>query len=317
MFSVCDRRQALLGLTAALGAGAASARPAPGADLDGVWSNGSYTLLERPKEFTRLVATEAEAAAWEAPRRALKGIHPDEYPLGQAESEFPETGPGLARIRGEIRTSWITEPADGRIPWTPQARERYGIGKPPVERFDHIEERPTDERCITSRGSFAPIMNAPDTNYFQIVQTPAHVAIVSEKNHDARIVRLGAAPPPPGVAPVWMGHATGRWHGRTLVVENRRMRFTRVRGLILTESARVVERISRSGPDELAYLFEVTDPALFTTTWRGEMAFRRADKPLYEFACHEGNYSLPSILSAARQGQQRPDNTPPRADRVN
>jgi hypothetical protein len=113
-----------------------------------------------------------------------------------------------------------------------------------------------------------------------------------------------------------MGRSVGRWEARALVVENTRMRFTRVRGLILTEGARVVERFTRAGRDELAYLFEVTDPALFTRTWRGEMTFRRVDKPLYEFACHEGNYSLPSILSAARQGRQTADNTPARSERV-
>lgn len=312
MFRVCNRRQALLGLAVIGWGGAAAARPAARPDLTGVWTNGSFTMLERPKEFTTLVVGEAEAEAWEAPRRALKGVLPTEFPLGQAEAEYPETGPGLARIRGQIRTSWITDPPDGKLPWTPEARIRYAIGKPPVERFDNIEERPTAERCLTPFGSFAPIMNSPDTNYVQIVQTPRCVAIVAEKNHDARIVKLDAAPTPPDAPPVWMGHSVGRWEGATLVVENSRMRFTRVRGLILTESARVVERFTRSGPDEITYLFEVTDPALFTRGWSGEMLFRRADDPLYEFACHEGNYSLPSMLSAARQGNQGPAVAPAR-----
>jgi hypothetical protein len=96
----------------------------------------------------------------------------------------------------------------------------------------------------------------------------------------------------------------GRWQGQTLVVETTGFRFLRVRGMILTPASRVVERFTRAGSRELSYSFEVEDPAVYTRPFRGEMVFRAADHPLYEFACHEGNYSLPSILAAARQGNQ-------------
>jgi hypothetical protein len=272
--------------------------------LDGTWTNAWYTQLERPKGFKALVATPEEAEAYEAPRRALNGMPPSKADdLGQAESEFNEGGPGLARIRGQIRSSWIVEPADGLVPWIPEVKARYGIGKPPVETFDHVEERPAEERCLTARGAFAPILNSPDTNYVQIVETPQAVAIVSEKNHDVRVVRIGEAAgwtPPGGV---WGGVATGRWEGKTLVVTNTGVRFSRVRGLILTEGSVVTERFTRTGPKELTYVFEVTDPALYTRPWTGEMVFRAAEAPMYEIACHEGNYSLRSILSAARQAE--------------
>lgn len=294
-------RWALVGLGAAL---ALPASAGPRGGLDGTWTNGWYTQLERPKEFRSLVVTPEEAEAYEAPRRQLNGMlpgKPDE--VGQAESEFNEGGPGLARIRGEIRSSWITDPADGKTPWRPEVKERYGVGKP-VEKFDHVEERPTDERCLTARGANAPILNSPDTNYIQIVEAPDHVAIVSEKNHDVRIVHLraGAAgfAPPEGV---WGGISTGRWEGKTLVVTTTQVRFTKVRGLILAPTTRVVERFTRTGRRELSYEFEVEDPNLFTQPWRGEMVFRAADAPMYEFACHEGNYSLASVLAAARQAE--------------
>lgn len=286
-------------------AGGTAATGGPRGGLDGTWTNGWYTQLERPKGFKALVATPEEAEVYEAVRRPLNGMPPSpDGEVGQAESEFNEGGPGLARIQGEIRSSWIVDPADGKIPWTEAARARYRIGQKPVERFDHVEERPTEERCLTARGANAPILNSPDTNYIQIVQTPEHVAIVSEKNHDVRIVQVGGPPPaaPPGEG-VWGGVSVGRWEGETLLVVTTHVRFTRVRGLILTPSARVTERFTRSGPKELFYAFEVEDPALYARPWRGEMVFRAAKAPMFEFACHEGNYSLTSILSAARQAE--------------
>ncbi|MBS0331353.1 MAG: hypothetical protein JSS35_01175, partial [Proteobacteria bacterium] len=190
-------------------------------DLTGVWTNAWYTHMERPKAFKSLVATPAEAEAYEAPRRAHKGelIDPKHDPLGQNESEFPDNGPGLARIKGEIRTSWITEPADGRIPWRPEMKAKL-LDPPDV--YDNVEQRDTDERCLTMSSGTAPLVNSHDGNVLQIVQAPGAVVIVGEKDHEARIVRLGdpAAPPDPREAgiPAWTGQSVGRWEGATLVV---------------------------------------------------------------------------------------------------
>ena len=291
----------------AAGAGAAGAprtSPAPPpADLTGTWTNAWYTDLQRPKDFKALVATPAEAEAYEAPRRALNGMIVDkDDELGQAASEFNDKGPGLARIRGEIRTSWITDPADGKVPFTQEAKARLRIGKEPVETYDNVEDRPTDERCLSARGAGAPILNSPDTNLIQIVQTPGDIVIVSEKNHDARVILMG---PPPAWAPRdWMGVSLGRWRGKTLVVETtgRRPGVTRVGGLSLSDRGRVVEEFTRTGPAEITYRIHVEDTTLYTRPWRAEITFRPAGR-MYEVACHEGNYSLPSILSAARQAE--------------
>ena len=296
-----------------VGARPAPAPSAPAArSLTGVWTNAWYTRLERPKALKSLVVTAEDAEAFEAPRRAMGGgIAGPEDVVGQATSEFPENGPGLARIRGEIRSSWIIDPPDGKIPWSAEARARLGLDKRPVEDFDNVEARPTEERCLTAAGAGAPILNSYDGNIVQIVQTPDSVVIVSEKNHDARIVRLGDGPRPPAAAGVfgWMGASVGRWDGATLVVETTGLRpgVTRFgNGLLLSDRSRVVERFTRTSPTEIHYLFEVEDPTLFTRPWRAEMVFRPAAGRLYEYACHEGNYSLPSILSAARQGNQDP-----------
>lgn len=311
-----DRRGMLLAAAAAwasVGAvWAGPAHPAP-ADLTGTWTNAWYTKLQRPKAFKGLVVTAAEAAAYEAPRRAHNGeLISKEDVVGQNESEFPDNGPGLARIRGEIRSSWITDPADGRIPWTDEAKAHVHIGRDSDD-YDNVEGRETDERCLTTAGGSAPIVNSHDANLIQIVQTQAWVAIVGEKNHETRIVDLARGPGAGQALGGWLGASVGHWEGPTLVVETTDFRpgLTKVSDeLKLSSHARVVERFTRTGPREISYLFEVSDPTLFTQTWRGEMVFRPAEGPLYEYACHEGNYSLPSILAAARQGNQPAPATP-------
>lgn len=312
-----DRRKALCAaaMLASLGGAAwagprSKAPPAPH-DLTGVWTNAWYTKLQRPDAFKTLVVTPAEAEAYEAPRRALNGeIVRKEDALGQDESEFPDNGPGLARIRGEIRSSWIVDPPDGKIPWTKGARERLHLDKRPPETFDNVEDRDTDERCLTTNSAGAPIINSHDANLIQIVQTRDHVAIVTEKNSEVRVVQLAAGPAqaPPGLGARY-GVSVGRWEGQTLVVETTHLRpgLTKIADeLSLSENARVTERFTRTGMAEISYLFEVDDPTLFTRPWRGEMVFRPAEGRMFEYACHEGNYSLPSILAAARQGNQPP-----------
>ena len=177
--------------------------------------------------------------------------------------------------------------------------------------YDNVENRDTDERCLTSSSGIAPILNTHDANIFEIVQTKDAVAIVGEKNHEARIVRLGGAPnepdrQEPGLGR-WNGVSVGRWEGATLVVETTRLRpgVTRLDDDVwLSDHARVTERFARSGPAEIAYLFEVEDASLFTRPWRGEMVFRKSEGRMFEYACHEGNYSLPGILKAARSADR-------------
>ncbi len=297
-----------LPLAATFAAARRVAGPANPHDLTGVWTNAWYTKMERPKAFKGLTATAAEAEAFEAPRRAHHGelLDPVHDELGQNESEFPDNGPGLARIRGEYRTSWITDPPDGRIPWTPEAAKRLYIHVEGPEVLDNVENRDTDERCLTNSTATAPLVNAHDANLIQIVQTPGAVVLVGEKNHEARIIRLDG-----GAAPVirgWTATSVGRWEGPTLVVETSGLRAGVTKlddNIYLSDQSRVVERFTRTGPKEIAYLFEVSDPSLFTRAWRGEMVLRQAEGMIYEYACHEGNYSLPTILHAARMAEKK------------
>ncbi len=301
---------ATLGAVSALAfaAGPALAAPPVATDLTGVWTHAWYTRLQRPtKAFKGVVATPYEAEAFEAPRRALRGaLVEKEDVLGQAESEFPDNGPGLARIRGEIRSAWIVDPPDGRLPWTPEGKKRVqDADKGWQGDFDNVEARDTEERCITGPGGGPPLLNTHDGNLLNIVQTKDWLAIVSEKANILRIVPIG--PGKPAAAPGdWAGTAAGHWEGRTLVVETTGLRpgLTKISDdLSLTEHAKVVERFTRTGPAEITYVFEVTDPTLFTRPWKAEMVFR-AGRRIFEYACHEGNYSLPSILAGARQSEQ-------------
>ncbi|MBS0363763.1 MAG: hypothetical protein JSR98_20515 [Proteobacteria bacterium] len=304
---------AAMATTGAARAGASK----PKADLTGTWTNAWYTRLERPKAFKGLVATPAEVEAYEAPRRGHHGelIDPVHDPIGQGESEFPDNGPGLARIDGQIRSSWLVDPPDGRLPWRPEALAKLSeaTGYSDEVHFDNVERRDIDERCLTIQGAAAPILNTHDGNILEIVQTPDWLVIVGEKAHATRIVRIARAGQAPAAEPVdpprWGGVSVGRWDGATLVVTTERWRpgFAKLDDdLYLSDKARVTERFRRA-PEGIRYDVAVDDPALFTRPWRAEMVFRKAEGRLFEYACHEGNYSLPGMLAAARTLEAKGD----------
>jgi len=278
-------------------------------DLDGLWTMASFTDLERPAGIWGLVLSPAEAEAYEAPRRALNGMLPSKPgEVGQAESEFTDRGTGLARVRGQIRSSWIVDPPDGRIPYRPEVLAKFDKHKdPPFRHFDNPEELTGPERCVASLAAGAPMVGGPDANLVQIVQTEGCVAIVVEKYHDARIVRLTEPRPAEALAPSWLGESVGRWEGPSLVVETAGFRNgVQHRGarLYLSDATQVTERFTRTAPGELLYEFTVNDPTLFTQVWRGETTFRAQSGVMYEYACHEGNYAMPGMLAGARREQQ-------------
>jgi hypothetical protein len=281
-------------------------------NLEGLWTNASYTDLERPPELKSLVISPEDARKAEAIYAATGGFDPKDIdPLDQKDSEYWETGEGLARVRGEIRTSWIVDPPDGRLPFNAETVKRfhYEKGAPHTPRgADNPEDRSVTERCVASEGGYPPNLPSPDGNYLQIVQTADHVVLLSEKYNDAHIVRMGATRHAPAAVTSWMGDAIGRWEGETLVVENTNFcaaGLSRTERLKLSPAAILVEKFTRLSPTELLYEFTVTDPTLYTQTWRAEMPFLRAKGPMYEYACHEGNYGLPNILANARRLEGR------------
>lgn len=294
------------GIAAALtlaGGGAVWAAPPP--DLSGLWTNGSLTKLERPKDLKGLVLSEAEAAAYEAKWR---GKSPEiEDDVGGADSEWWELDHGLGRVRGQARSSWIVSPADGKLPYTTAAKavnaERMTGRKGPT---NNPEERGRGDRCLPGAAAGPPMLNGVYNNHFAFLQTPGALVIHAEYFNDVRIVRLepGATHPPPGVRR-WLGDSIGRWEGGTLVIETTNFTALEVDAPDRDPAAdmTVTERLTRLGPGQLHYAFTVRNPARYVMPWQGEMVLQAAAGPMFEFACHEGNYSLTSMLSAARQAE--------------
>ena len=273
-------------------------------DLQGMWTNVSMTALERRPDTPLTFATPAEEAAFKA-RMIEAWTQAENAGLGMGVSEWhPEYD--MARIDGRLRTSWIVSPADGRLPWRSEARARHEalLAASRSDSADGPEARTPADRCLVGGfgSSGPPMINPAVAGGTQIIQTAREVAILSEMNHDVRIVRIGGRHPPPSVH-AWMGDSIGWWEGETLVVET--TNFHPQEGFVLSflrsPAARVVERFTRVGPGELRYAFEVDDPATYTEIWRAEMPFLVDKGPIYEFACHEGNYGMTNILGGARK----------------
>jgi hypothetical protein len=293
-------------------------------DLQGLWTNESQTSLERRKDFATLVVSPEAAAAFEKKKsdEHAKGVAPGDpkapaLAAGKVEDEPPQwyrAPVGLARIGGQIRSSWIVDPADGKLPYTDAARAEAKAQQQADDNvFDNPDVRPFDERCLLGTGGIAgpPISNTGSNSHLQIVQTRDAVVIVAEMVHDARIVRLGDRRHVPGAIKPWMGDSVGWWEGDTLVVETtnfnpgERWHWAEGSYLLIAETARITERFTRTGRDEILYRFEVVDPTSYTQTWRGEMPLRASPGPMYEYACHEGNYALTNILAGARAKERQ------------
>ncbi|MGE0621384.1 MAG: hypothetical protein AB7I04_17410 [Pseudomonadales bacterium] len=295
-------------------------------------------LFLTPEEAERIIA---DAAALNAERDRNRGPATEAPPVGGAPpvglgEEFLESsgagsvggynnayvdrGDDLVMVDGKFRTSIITTPANGRMPsLTPEAmkamaamrssrRSNTGTawwleldGPGP---YDDPESLGDSERCLTGFGSTGgpPMLPVMYNNLKRVVQTEDHVMILVEMVHDARIVRLGGEHAPPEVRK-WMGDSIGWWEGDTLVVDT--TNFTDSPGLFMASSdLHVVERFTRQEAGNLLYRFTVEDPNVWTEPWGGEYVWPATTDQLYEYACHEGNYAMESILKGARLLEQ-------------
>jgi len=273
-------------------------------DLQGLWSNASLTQLERPDELKRLAPTDAETKAYETAHVGKPPTDPEDT-VGGAQSEWWDWDEGLARIRGQVRSSWIVSPADGKVPYTAAAKAFHKARhmRRKVD-FDNPEGRSQDERCLSTDAIGPPLQNGGYNDNFQFVQTRDRLAIMAEYMHDVRIVRLGAAGHPPPSLRQRMGDSIGRWEGETLMIETTNFTPEEVDDPKGDPAAdmKVVERITRISPKALYYEFSVSSPAVYIQTWKGEMVFHPTKGAIYEFACHEGNYAMEGML---RGGQRQ------------
>ena len=260
-------------------------------DLSGYWEYRSTTPLERPEALAgREALTPAEEAKYLVGRHAAIGRERDL----QLNADWWQPG-GLT----DGRTPLIVDPPDGRLPArTAAGRERartLGIAIR-SRSADGPEDRERYERCIMGRT--VPLMAVSPNRLAQIFQTPDHVAILHEQNSDLRIIPLDGRPPLPARVRQWQGSSRGRWEGGTLVVETAGFNGAwTIRGA--GPNARYVERFRLAG-DTLHYEFTAHDPESFAGSWTVTFPITRAAGPVFENACHEGNYSMPLILSGAR-----------------
>lgn len=287
-------------------------------DLQGFWSNSSLTTLETPKYATAPTIKKREARRVQYHFEDL--YERDDvafYKVRSRETNFKsilgvnrgwmEPQNEFAVIDGEIRTSWITDPADGRIPYLPEVRSALLEMVPMRKLYFNPETITNNDRCLMGFGRPAgpPMLNEAYNTAYQIAQSPGHVAIWVENVHDVRMIRLGAKRLPSVMKP-WLGDSVGHWEGDTLVVKTRNMnpqqsesRSTHGRTYISPEAI-VTEYFTRVSPVEIRYKFEIDAPRSYSQIWRGEIVFNRIQGPVYEYACHEGNRSIVHQMEGAR-----------------
>lgn len=352
-------------------------------DLQGVWTNASITKLTRPAGIDTLVLTPEQARTIETKdfnnaRTAIEKLPTDQSTgapvkgkalpaVGNYNAVWVDPGSKIGVVNGELRSSWITDPPDGRIPmsdagrrklatWRPNAT-RDGVYKPDptsgpmrpksqskakpsppsvtrtatgakpfvdlveaprssdgggaVSAYLGPESRGTGERCVVMGNAGGPVMlNGLYNNNFQVVQTPDHVMIEVEMIHDARIIPIFSSKSEaqaqfrPAAMETWLGDSVGWYEADTLVIESRNFHRQQAGQVFISDTGTLTERLTRVGATDIIYEFIVEDPEVYTQTWKGQIAWRKSDDHIYEYACHEGNYGLLNILSGAREQER-------------
>ncbi|HWE52826.1 MAG TPA: hypothetical protein VG273_23735 [Bryobacteraceae bacterium] len=274
-------------------------------DLTGIWSNATRTPFERPASVDgKATLTDAEAKAWEARENErweegskVEGGRPVTIQGGAYNVLFYDNGSELMRIDGQKRTSMIIDPPDGHVPPVlPEARNR--VRRAPAVPGDY-RSLPWDTRCLTGNTPAVPMTPALYNNNYQIVQSADSILIVLEMVHDGRIVHMNAKHQPPSVRQ-WFGDSIGHWEGDTLVVETTNFTDkTRYRGS--SENLKVTERFTRVSDKAIQYRATVDDSSTWAKPWTFEEAFNAVPGPVYEYACHEGNYAMVDILAGGKE----------------
>jgi hypothetical protein len=303
--------------------------PAGQPDLEGTWATATLTPLERPPEFAgKEFLTRQEAA--EYIKRTLEESNSDRRD-GGAQADLQRNYNEAWRDRGTTvvatrRTSLIVDPPDGKIPpLTPQAQRQRaamtgGVG-PEGLRFlpaalsaarpprlpNGPEDLPLRVRCISRD---LPMIPTPNNNFLQIIQSPGYVAIFQEMMHEVRIIPLdGRSHLDPKIRG-HMGDSRGYWEGSTLVIDTANFMGTD-NAYGADEAMHLTERFTRIDPDTILYQFTVVDATAFTKPWSGEMSMTKTNERLEEYACHEGNYAMESILAGARAEEKKAESSGP------
>ncbi len=274
-------------------------------DLQGVWTFATITPLERPAELAgKEIFTEKEVAQYE--KNVLQRTNrdrrdgPADADVSRAYNDFWwDSGNRIVPTR---RTSLIVDPPDGKIPALTPAGQKKAAERAEARRlhpYDGPENRPLQERCLVWTTAGPPILPSAYNNNIRIVQGAGYVAILNEMVHDVRMIPLDGRPHLPKNVKLWMGDSRGRWEGNTLVVDTTNFSDrTNFRGA--DENLHLVERFTRTSDGILMYSFTVDNETAFTRSWTVEVPMGKSQDPMFEYACHEGNYSLLNVLAGAR-----------------
>jgi hypothetical protein len=276
-------------------------------DLQGYWTNSTYVPLERPDKVTKAFYTEQEFAAVIKDAAARESEQTEPGTVADVHYDFTQFGLDKSQsafVKNDLRTSLIVDPQNGKLPpvtaegqkrAADRAAERRRLGAT----TDAVQNMPVGTRCLVMAGSGPPMMNAGYNNNYQIVQGPGYVMILVEMIHDARIIPIDNRAPLPENMRQWMGDSRGHWEGDTLVVETTNLNGKNpFRGS--SENMRITERISRVDAETLSYKFTVNDPGTWAAPWTAEAPMTKSVGPIFEHACHEGNYGVTNTLAGAR-----------------
>jgi len=302
-----------LGLIPALAAGQSAALD-PRAAFEGIWNSATATPLERPRQLKdKAFFTPEEAAEWErqiAENNEERPPQPGSRNTGTYNTFFREFGSRVVRTR---RTSIITDPADGRIPaLTPAAAEIKRLRVERQKELASAQDAGLQDQCLAMLTAGPPMLPYSYNSNYQIVRTRDAFVVHVEMIHDARIIHLDGRPHLPQNIRRWMGDSVGRWEGNTLVVDT--TNFNDGGGFYgdaggnfgWDQSLHLVERLSLLDADTLLYQFEIDNPTAFTQPWKGELTMSRSSGRLFEYACHEANYSLVNMLRGYRAAERPP-----------
>ena len=278
-------------------------------DLQGYWSNNTMTPLERPNGVTKEFYTQVEF--FEAAKKQAERDGEEATPGTVEDVHYDHTQFGLDRtqttLTPNLRTSMIFDPENGRLPpVTPEgqkrAADRAAEKKKQGAPYDQARNLPTTTRCIYMGGG--PPMLPPTYNHtYQIVQSPGYVMILIEELHEVRVIPMDGRPHAPQGVRSWLGDSRGHWEGNTLVIETTNFN-DKVAFQGSSQDVKVTERLTRTGAEMIQYEFTVEDPHTWTRPWKAEMSFIKAEGPIFEHACNEGNYSMSNMLAGARREEK-------------
>jgi hypothetical protein len=285
-------------------------------DLQGVWDFRTVTPMERPSELgNKEVFSDQEAEEFAVKKVQESNVDNlrGKTASGASNGQTTTQDVSLAynefwfdrgnKVVGTKRTSLVVDPPDGKIPaLTPEAKKRLDAERIARERpAEGPEDRSVGERCIMGFNSGPPMVPAAYNQNMQIFQTAGHVVVLNEMVHNARIIPLDNRPY--GNIRQWVGMSRGHWEGNTLVVDTRNFSgVTAFRGS--SANLHLIERFTRVDKDTLLYEFTAEDPTTWTRKWTAQIPMVRNPQPIYEYACHEGNYGMEGILSAARAAER-------------